>query len=90
MSDLNFIKEIIVTGAGFTSSNGTYTRDSGGDTWFVSSNGNHIEHTVDGWFLVDNTVNDQTYMFDNSFKGVIAVGDCIEPVPTFELVYSDS
>lgn len=89
MSDLNFIKEVIVSGAGFASSNGTYTRSTGEDTWFVSNN-NHIEHTVDGWFLIDGTINDQTYMFDNSFQSVIAVGDAIEPVPSFELVYSDS
>jgi NAD-dependent SIR2 family protein deacetylase len=85
----NFIKEVIVTGAGVSTSNGTFTRDSGEDTWFYSENGSHIEHTVDGWFLIDSVVDDQTYVFGHNFESVISAGDCIEPVPSFELVYSE-
>ena len=85
----NFIKEIILTGAGAETSNGTFTRESGGMSWFYSENGSHIEPTVDGWFLIDSVIDDQTYMFDFNFQTVIAVGDAIEPVPSFELVYSE-
>jgi hypothetical protein len=85
----NFIKDIILTGAGVETSNGVYTRESGGNTWFYSENGSRIEPTVDGWFLIDKIVDDQTYMFDHNFQTVISVGDCINPVPSFELVYSE-
>ncbi len=85
----NYIKDIILTGAGVESSNGTFTRESGGMSWFYSENGSHIEPTVDGWFLIDKIVDEQTYMFDKDFQTCIAVGDAIEPVPSFELVYSE-
>jgi len=57
--------------------------------WFTGPNNNHIEPTVDGWYLIDKVVDDQTYMFDHDFQSVIAVGDAIEPIPSFELVYSE-
>jgi hypothetical protein len=57
--------------------------------WFYSENGSHIEPTVDGWYLVDSVIDDQTYMFDHNFQTVTAVGDAIEPVPSFELIYSE-
>ncbi len=85
----NYIKEIIVTGAGVETSNGTYTRNSGDETWFYNENGSHIEPTVDGWYLIDSVIDDQTYMFDYNFETVIAVGDAIEPTPSFELVNSE-
>jgi hypothetical protein len=85
----NFIKDIILTGAGVESSNGTFTRESGDMSWFYSENGSHIEPTVDGWYLIDKIVDDQTYLFDHNFQSIIAVGDAIEPVPSFELVYSE-
>ncbi len=84
-----FIKDIIVTGAGVETSNGTFTRESGGLSWFYSENGSHIEPTVDGWYLIDSVVDDQTYMFDQNFETVIAVGDAVEPVPSFVFVYSE-
>jgi hypothetical protein len=84
-----FIKDIIVTGSGVETSNGTFTRESGGLSWFYSENGSHIEPTVDGWYLIDSVVDDQTYMFSQDFETVTAVGDAIEPVPSFELVYSE-
>jgi hypothetical protein len=85
----NFIKEVVVTGAGVETSNGTFTRDSGGNTWFYSQNNSHIEPTVDGWFLIDSVVDDQTYVFGHNFENVIPAGDAIEPVPSFELIYSE-
>ena len=85
----NFIKEVIVTGAGVESSNGTFTRESGGMSWFYSENESHIEPTIDGWFLIDSIVDDQTYVFGHNFENVISAGDCIEPLPSFELVYSE-
>jgi len=87
---MNYIKEIIITGAGVESSNGTFTRKGGGLSWFFSENESHIEPTVDGWYLVDKVINEQTYMFDHNFQSVTAVGDAIEPVPSFELIYSEN
>jgi hypothetical protein len=86
---MSYIKDIILTGAGVNSSNGTFTRESEGLSWFYSENGSHIEPTVDGWYLIDKVVDEQTYMFDHDFQTVTAVGDAIEPVPSFELVYSE-
>ena len=86
----NFIKQVIVTGAGVGSSNGTFTRESGGLSWFYSENGSHIEPTIDGWFLIDSVVDEQTYIFGHNFESVVAAGDAIEPVPSFELVYSEA
>ena len=80
---MNF-DQIIVNGAGVESSNGTYNKNANG--WLISANGNHIEPTVDGWFLYDETVNEQTYMFSHDFTSAIAVGDGIEPVPEFEVI----
>lgn len=76
--------KILVRNAGAPSSNGEYVLSS--ENIYISNN-NHIEKTVDGWFLVDGTINDQTYMFDFNFENVYAVGDCIESVPEFELFF---
>jgi hypothetical protein len=37
-----FVSQIVISGAGTTTSNGTYTRTSGGDTTFTGPNGNYI------------------------------------------------
>jgi len=85
----SYIQKVIVTGAGVETSNGIFTRNAGNNTWFYSENGSHLEPTADGWYLIDSTINDQTYLFSPSFRTVTAVGDAIEPVPFFELVYSE-
>jgi hypothetical protein len=76
--------KILIKNAGVYSSNGEYVFSD--ENTYISNN-NHIEKTADGWFLVDGTINDQTYMFDFNFENVYAVGDCIEPVPEFELFF---
>jgi hypothetical protein len=80
---MDFVYKIILENAGANTSNGEYTRDSGENTWFYSENGNHIEPTVEGWYLVDTTLKEQTYMFNHDFKSIYAVGDCIYPLPNF-------
>lgn len=86
---MDYIQTIVIQNAGAPSSNGIYSRDSGGNTWFYSGNGSHIENTVDGWYLIDAVRQEQTYLFDENFETVTAVGDVILPVPTFELFYSE-
>jgi hypothetical protein len=86
---MKYIKQINLTNAGAETSNGVFSREEGDLTWFYNSEGSHIEPTVEGWFLIDKTLNEQTYMFDFNFENVIPVGDCIEPAPNFELVYSE-
>lgn len=80
------IREIILTGAGVQTSNGVYERVSN-EKFICTENQNRIALGVDGWTLTDSTSDDQTYMFDKEFTTVFAVGDCIEPVPNYELVY---
>ena len=77
--------KILIKNAGVSTSNGEYILSN--QNWYDGENNNHIEKTIDGWFLVDGTVTDQTYMFDFDFKNVYAIGDCIEPVPDFELFF---
>jgi hypothetical protein len=77
-------KKIIIKNAGISSSDGEYIKRDN-EEWFDCNNGNHIEHTIDGWFLVDSTISDQTYMFDKNFENVFAVGDGITPLPEFNV-----
>jgi Concanavalin A-like lectin/glucanases superfamily len=50
----SFISEIIISGAGTETSNGTYTRSSGGSTQFDGPNGNYIYSIGGGeWVLFD-------------------------------------
>lgn len=85
-----FISQIVISGAGTTTSNGTYTRDSGGTTNFTSINGNSInfeegyEETEYYFYLYDSTTSSNTYIIlikNDQINGVsIASGD--EPSPT--------
>lgn len=58
-----FISSVIISGAGSTTSNGTYTRTSGGYTTFTKSGGNYIAYgynsTADSdvWYISDATLN---------------------------------
>lgn len=62
-----FISSIVISGAGSTTSNGTYTRTSGGYTTFTKSGGNYIAYgynsTADGdvWAIYDATLEYTTY-----------------------------
>jgi len=61
-----YISQIIISGAGTTTSNGTYTRASGGPTTFNGPNGNYIYNTGGGqWALFDT----QLYDPDNQDYG---------------------
>jgi len=84
-----FISQIIVSGAGTATSNGTYTRASGGTTTFTGPNGNTIglEETYGGLFafqIYDAVVADTTYTIVIDYITIasvdLAVG--VAPVPT--------
>jgi hypothetical protein len=54
-----YISQIIISGAGTTTSNGTYTRASGGLTTFNGPNGNYINNTGGAeWALFDTQLYD--------------------------------
>jgi len=54
-----FISQIIISGAGTTTSNGTYTRASGGLTTFTGPNGNYIDSSGGAeWALFDTQLYD--------------------------------
>ena len=82
-------QKISIENAGVSTSNGQYLISNTNQNWFDGPNNNHIEKTVDGWFLVDGTLSEQTYMFENDFKKLHAVGDCILPIPNFSVHFDD-
>ncbi len=78
------IKRIIIENAGVLTSNGEYIRNEENPTIFNGPNGNQLELTVDGWYLVDAIVNDQTYWISEDFDKIGGAGDNIMPIPSFE------
>jgi hypothetical protein len=80
---MDHIEKIILQNGGIETSNGEYIRNPNEDYWFFSENGSHIEKTIEGWYVFDAVLNEQTYMFDENFKNIYAVGDCIIPTPDF-------
>jgi hypothetical protein len=58
---LTYVSQIVLAGAGTTTSNGTYTRTSGGTTSFTGPNANYIYFDGDDWYLYDDTANFDTY-----------------------------
>ena len=64
--DASYVSQIIISGAGTITSNGTYSRTSSGSTQFnsTSGNGNFIgyESTVGNWHIVDIAFGDDTYI----------------------------
>lgn len=77
-----FVSQIILDGAGTTTSDGTYTRASGGETQFDGSSGNFI--FWDGsWFLYDDTAATTTYYISAfDFSGTWQVQDGDPDAPT--------
>jgi len=77
-----FISQVIVSGAGTASSNGTYTRATGGFTQFTASNGNYI--FWDGeWYLFDESYGSFTYFISNyDFSGAWDLNNGELPAPT--------
>jgi hypothetical protein len=77
-----FISQVVVSGAGTTTSNGTYTRTAGGFSQFTGPNGNII--FWDGeWIIYDDNEGTDTYRIDNfDFTGVWTDINASLPVPT--------
>jgi len=66
-----FISQIVISGAGTTTSDGTYTRASGGNTQFNGPNGNYIYNTGGSeWALFDTqlyNINNEDYGYDSYY-----------------------
>lgn len=79
-----FVSQIVLTGAGTTTSNGTYTRSAGGETSFNGPNGNSIDFNGDYWMVYDDTFAGDTYFiaFDFSGNWQIEGGDPDAPTGT--------
>lgn len=78
------IKKIIIQNAGLNSANGEYIRNLENSSFFNGPNGNYLELTVDGWYLIDTTINEQAYWFSENFDKVGGAGDGIMPIPSFQ------
>jgi hypothetical protein len=80
-----FISQVVVSGAGTTTSNGTYTRASGGETQFNGPSGNYI-YWDEAWNLHDDTDGSVTYTMVSydpiMFSGVWVEFNGSLPVPT--------
>jgi len=77
-----FISQVVVSGAGTTTSNGTYTRASGGFEQFTGPNGNYI-YWDETWYINDATDESISYAIANSdFSGNWFELDGIFPTPT--------
>lgn len=57
----SFISQIVISGAGVSTSNGTYTRSTGGNTSFFSG-ANQIYRDGSDWVLYDDDYGDVTYI----------------------------
>jgi hypothetical protein len=78
-----FISQVVVSGAGTTTSNGTYTRASGGFDQFTGPNGNYIYWDEGTWRIYDETDGSDTYTIASySFSGVWVEQNGSSPVPT--------
>jgi hypothetical protein len=87
-----YISQIIVSGAGDQTSDGTYTRESGGETSFTCVNGNYIWFAADTtWFLRDVTRTEDTYVNEYSLdQSSWAVNNAASPVlPSVVYTYSN-
>jgi hypothetical protein len=59
----SFIDQIVISGAGVSTSNGTYTRSTGGNTSFTKVGGNsEIYRDGSDWVLYDDDYGDETYI----------------------------
>jgi hypothetical protein len=82
-----FINTIEISGAGTTTSNGTYTRENGWTNQFFGPNGNYIYYD-DPWVLYDNDFEGITYSTDDP---TFATWDSIDgdaPFPSGVTYYS--
>jgi hypothetical protein len=87
-SQTSFISQITLTGSGDSTSNGVYTRASGGNTQFDGSSGNYI-FWDGGWYLYDASLEINTYWNPNyDFDGDWQVESGNSPAPSQSLVTS--
>jgi hypothetical protein len=79
-----FVSTIVLTGAGTTTSDGTYTRSAGGTTPLNGPNGNSIYFNGDYWMLYDDDFSGDTYRIAFDFSGTWQVesGDPDAPTAT--------
>ena len=96
-SPTQFISQIILTGAGTTTSNGTYTRSSGGITPFYNGTSDSIGFESYSGFefnfnLYDDDFGDFTYSISISNNQVIAVNTIngASPAPTASITLSST
>ena len=61
----SFISQIVISGAGVSTSNGTYVRSSGGNTTFYLNN-SEIYFSGGNWLLYDDSYGDVTYINENN------------------------
>jgi hypothetical protein len=77
-----FVSQIVLDGAGTETSDGTYTRTSGGETQFNGPNGNFIYWSGE-WYLYDDTAEADTYYLSEfDFSGTWQVGSGDPDAPT--------
>ena len=90
-----FISQIILTGAGTTTSNGTYIRTAGDTTFFTSGSANAINfEEMDGgnyvFFVYDDDIQDTTYslLISNTQILSINLSNGSAPVPSASITLS--
>lgn len=57
----SYISQIVISGCDPSSSNSTYTRNSGGNASFSAGNGNNIYFEEDVWYLYDSDIDAPTF-----------------------------
>jgi len=87
-SQNSFISQITITNSGSSTSNGVYTRTSGGTTEFGSVSGNTIYFNGGGWSLYDATLDRPTYRNNLVFSGNWEIEEGNSPAPSQSLVTS--
>lgn len=90
-----FVSQIILTGSGTTTSDGTYTRASGGLTGFTGPNGNTIGNSSGEEFtLYDSAFGGDTYLLNITSSGITYINEIetggASPVPTSSVSLSNT
>jgi len=84
-----FINTIVISGAGTTTSNGTYTREVGGTNQFFGPNGNYIFYSEPYWYLSDSALEgDYTYSSEDPTFATWGINDGETPAPSGATYYS--
>jgi len=80
LTDSSFINQIVLSGAGSSEANGTYTRSSGGYTTYTNTNGSYIAWNGDGKWVIYNS--SDLDLYENSDVYAWGLGNGNEPLPT--------